>query len=265
MRWQEKLRITAGLPAADAVRGNIREVSALKIRIRFKKYGVMKFIGHLDVMRYFQKCMRRAEIDIAYSAGFSPHQIMSFAAPLGVGATSDGEYLDIEVNTTRSSEQSVKALNEVMAEGMEITSYRRLKDTDKKAMSIVAAAEYKVWVKDGYEVLPVDYEVLAKKFFDGQESIEILKKTKKGEKTVDLKKLIYAFNVSMEEGRPVFYMKVSSGSTDNLKPELVLLAFYQFLDGAFDPLVFQIHRLDVYGVMDDRLVSLGDMGEEIFF
>lgn len=48
----------------------------MKIRIRFRKYGVMKFIGHLDVMRYFQKAMRRAHIDICYSEGFSPHQIM---------------------------------------------------------------------------------------------------------------------------------------------------------------------------------------------
>lgn len=82
----------------------------MKIRIKFRKYGVMKFIGHLDMMRYFQKAMRRAEIDIAYSEGFSPHQIMSFAAPLGVGITSDGEYLDIEVHSTRSSIESVKAL-----------------------------------------------------------------------------------------------------------------------------------------------------------
>lgn len=72
----------------------------MRIRIKFKKYGAMKFIGHLDMMRYFQKAMRRAEIDICYSEGFSPHQIMSFAAPLGVGITSDGEYLDIEVNST---------------------------------------------------------------------------------------------------------------------------------------------------------------------
>mgnify|MGYP001042815149 CR=1 FL=1 len=69
----------------------------MKIRIKFAKQGTMKFIGHLDVMRYFQKAMRRADVDIRYSEGFSPHQIMSFAAPLGVGITSDGEYLDIEV------------------------------------------------------------------------------------------------------------------------------------------------------------------------
>ena len=58
----------------------------------------MKFIGHLDIMRYLQKVMRRADIPIAFTQGFSPHMIMSFANPLGVGVTSDGEYFDIELN-----------------------------------------------------------------------------------------------------------------------------------------------------------------------
>ena len=69
----------------------------MKVRIKFSKNGPVKFIGHLDVMRYFQKAIRRAEVDIAYSKGFSPHQIMSFAAPLGVGQTSESEYFDIEL------------------------------------------------------------------------------------------------------------------------------------------------------------------------
>ena len=90
----------------------------MRIRIKFRKNGVMRFVGHLDIMRYFQKAMRRADIDIAYSEGFSPHQIMSFAAPLGVGITSDGEYLDIEVKSTDSTEVSLRALNAVMADGM---------------------------------------------------------------------------------------------------------------------------------------------------
>ena len=77
----------------------------MKIRIKFRKYGTMKFIGHLDVMRYFQKAIRRAEVNIRYSEGFSPHQIMSFAAPLGVGITSEGEYVDIEVLDTENSKK----------------------------------------------------------------------------------------------------------------------------------------------------------------
>ena len=90
----------------------------MKLRIKFSKHGVLKFIGHLDVMRYFQKAIRRAGIDIAYSSGFSPHQVMSFAAPLGVGLESNGEYMDIEVNSLTSSQQVMDALNGQMADGI---------------------------------------------------------------------------------------------------------------------------------------------------
>ena len=116
----------------------------MKIRIKFSKQGAMKFIGHLDTMRYFQKAMRRADVDIRYSEGFSPHQIMSFAAPLGVGLTGSGEYLDIEVLSTDSSAEMVKRLNDTMVEGVEVLSYRKLPDDAENAMSIVAACDYTI-------------------------------------------------------------------------------------------------------------------------
>ena len=124
----------------------------MKIRIKFRKWGVMKFIGHLDMMRYFQKAVRRANIDIKYSEGYSPHQIMSFAAPLGVGITSDGEYFDIEVESTRSSKESIEAFNATMVDGVEVISYVKLPDHAKTAMSIVAAADYQLSYKEGYEI-----------------------------------------------------------------------------------------------------------------
>ena len=139
----------------------------------------MKFIGHLDIMRYFQKVMRRAEVDIRYSEGFSPHQIMSFAAPLGVGLTSNGEYVDIEVLSTDSSAAMIKRMNEVMVENTKILSYRRLEDASKNAMSIVAAADYTLRFREGYE--PEDLEEFFKSLSDfySQEQILITKQTKK--------------------------------------------------------------------------------------
>ncbi len=97
----------------------------MKVRIKFRKYGALKFIGHLDVMRFFQKAMRRAEIPIAFTGGYSPHMIMSFANPLGIGLTSDGEYFDIELKEPISSEAAVRQLNQVMVEGIEVLSFRR--------------------------------------------------------------------------------------------------------------------------------------------
>lgn len=238
----------------------------MKIRIKFRKYGVMKFIGHLDIMRYFQKAMRRAEIDIAYSEGFSPHQIMSFAAPLGVGIVSDGEYLDIEVHSTRSSKESVERLNQAMVEGAEVVSYIKLPDQAKTAMSIVAAADYYVYYKEP-AACPLTVEELQAKvhdFYEVPEEILITKKTKKSEKVMDLKQLIYNFKVVEREGQPCFYLKVCTGSTDNVKPELVLEAFYEFLGQEYPGMALQIHRIDVYAAGENNsFVSLGEMGENI--
>lgn len=237
----------------------------------------MKFIGHLDMMRYFQKAIRRAGIDIAYSEGYSPHQIMSFAAPLGVGVTSDGEYFDIEVNSTKSSEDSIAALNRVMVEGISILEYKRLPDTAKTSMSLVAAADYLVYVKPGYEPLASTVEELQRKvqvFYEKQSEISITKQTKKREIEMDLKPLIYEMkalnlkdvkalqelsvknpeilSISQEDGNiPALFLKVCTGSTDNIKPELVLEAFCHFLGLPYEALGFQIHRLEVYAKADE--------------
>ena len=96
----------------------------MKVRIKFAKSGVMKFIGHLDVMRFFQKVMRRADIPIAFSGGYSPHMIMSFAQPLGIGLTSDGEYLDIELTEPIDSKEAVARMNAVSVEGIEMVRCR---------------------------------------------------------------------------------------------------------------------------------------------
>ncbi|MCI5621413.1 MAG: TIGR03936 family radical SAM-associated protein [Lachnospiraceae bacterium] len=238
----------------------------MKIRIKFQKSGVMKFIGHLDMMRYFQKAMRRADIDIAYSEGFSPHQIMSFAAPLGVGITSDGEYLDIEVHETLSSEEAVAALNRVMVEGVSVVSYRKLPDQAKTAMSIVAAADYDVYYKDEKDCSFTLSELQDKahQFYHEAKEILVTKQTKKSEKIMDLRQLVYDFQVREREGVPAYFIRVSTGSVDNVKPELFLEAFYQFLGAEYPESKLQIHRLEVYAKnSDDTFVSLEDMGEDI--
>lgn len=235
----------------------------MKVRIKFSKQGPVKFIGHLDVMRYFQKAMRRAGIDIKYSEGFSPHQIMSFAAPLGVGLTSTGEYMDIEVNSMTDCETMVNQLNSVMVEGIRVLECHKLDDHAKNAMSIVAAADYTLTFREGKE--PEDLQ----SFFAGlsefykQEEIVMVKKTKKGEREVNLKPSIY--ELKSFEGR--IFMKVSAGSQDNLKPELVMEAYDKWRGSSCPEFAFQVERNEVYGNTGDEnqrnLVPLGLIGEAV--
>ena len=236
----------------------------MKIRVKFRKWGSMKFIGHLDMLRYFQKAVRRADIDICYSSGFSPHQIMSFAAPLGVGITSDGEYFDIEVHSTKSTKESIDAFNETMAEGVEVTGYVQLPDNAKTAMSIVTAADYVLSYKGGYES-PYSVEEWKEKLndvFHAQKQFLIIKKTKKSEKEMDLKPLVYTFEVVEKDEKPAFSICVSTGSVDNIKPELLLSSVYEKLGLEYNPFAIAIHRNDVYTTDEktNKLVSLLELG-----
>lgn len=255
----------------------------MKIRIKFRKQGAVKFVGHLDIMRYFQKVMRRADVDIRYSEGFSPHQIMSFAAPLGVGLTSNGEYVDIEVNSTESSEEMVKRINAVNVEGISVTSYRKLPDSAKNAMSLVAAADYTMWFKDGYEPEDEDGFWTGLSHFLEKPSISIVKKTKKGVKEIDLKPYLYEIVIKSpfkgstwkedssdspeRQGAGRIFMKLSAGSSVNIRPEQVIGAYYEAMGQEYPPFAFQIQREEVYGDQGGenghRFVSLEEYGETI--
>ena len=234
----------------------------MKIRIKFAKQGVMKFIGHLDIMRYFQKAMRRGDIDIAFTEGFSPHMIMSFAAPLGVGITSNGEYVDIEIRTPISSAQAVKQLNDVMVDGMEILSFRQIPDGKaSKAMSLVAAADYTVQFREGYE--PQEgWEEKIRAFFL-KDTITVLKKTKKSEVETDIKPMIYDLSVNDKK----VFMRLATGSAANLKPELVMEAFAAYAGFELKEFALLVNREEVYADMgtdgERNLISLEDLGEDI--
>lgn len=213
----------------------------MKIRIKFAKYGTMKFIGHLDMMRFFQKAIRRANIDIKYSEGFSPHQVMSFAAPLGVGIESKGEYMDIEVLSMTSAEDMKHNLNKVMVEGVDVLSVSILPDHTKNAMASVAAASYLIQMKEGS--FPIDRLEDKLRSFYNQETIPYRKETKKSVVELDLKQGIYEIGT---DSAGAVSMLVNASSSGNLKPMMIFEKFCQFAGVDIPASSCQITRLETY-------------------
>ena len=232
----------------------------MNIRMKFKKHGCMKFIGHLDIMRYFQKAIRRAGIDVTYTTGFSPHQVMSFAAPLGVGHYSNGEYLDIEVNSHQGRQDMIERLNGAMVPGIVIENIVALGENAGNAMASVAAAAYTLEWKEGYEV-PSDLETFVTDFY-AKDSIMVTKQTKKSTLELDLKPGIYEMKATADS----IYILVDASSSGNIKPTLLLEAFYSFVGKEFDPLAIQITREETYTDIGKngkrKLVPLDAVGED---
>lgn len=249
----------------------------MKIRIKFAKYGTMKFIGHLDMMRFFQKAIRRADIDIKYSEGFSPHQIMSFAAPLGVGVESVGEYFDMEVLSMTDENEMKDALNQVMVEGVKILSVTILPDKAKNAMASVAAAAYQIHLKEGGFDIP-DLAAAVDAFY-AQERIPYTKETKKSVLEMDLKQGIYemyagetqvmeavmsaaAAQLITDPAKkyltvPCIRMMVDASSGGNIKPTVVFEKFCAFAGCEIPLSAVQVTRLETY----TNLAKEGEPGQ----
>ena len=233
----------------------------MKLRIKFSKHGVLKFIGHLDVMRYFQKAIRRAGIDICYSSGFSPHQVMSFAAPLGVGLESNGEYMDIEVNSIISTEVVKDALNKQMVDGIEVLEVTLLPDNAGNAMASVAAAAYTIKFREEYKPEFLDASAISR-FYKEQEEIIVTKKTKRSESTFDIKPFIYKMEYIDETA--AISLTVDASSANNIKPTLVMKAFYEMNNAQLDEFGLLITREETYMNVGDEenrvLKPLGYIG-----
>lgn len=238
------------------------EEGNVKLRIKFSKHGVLKFIGHLDVMRYFQKAIRRAGIDIAYSAGFSPHQIMSFAAPLGVGLESNGEYMDIEVNSLTSSKAFMDDLNAQMVDGIKILEAKLLPDNAGNAMASVAAARYTIAFREGLKPQFLTDSVVVD--FFSQEQIIVTKQTKKSETTFDMKPFL--FECLFDEKNEAVRLTVDASSSGNIKPALVMKALYDQNHAVFDEYALLITREETYINMGSegamQLEPLGFVGSD---
>lgn len=164
--------------------------------------------------------------------------------------------MDIEVNETISSKEAVRRLNQVMVEGMQVLSYRKIPDGKaSNAMSLVAFADYTAAFREGKEPCADWKERLPE--FSSLPAILIVKKSKKSEKEVDIRPMIQKLYLQ-DDGR--IFMRLSSGSASNLKPELVMDAFAAYLGTEQDPFSLLVNRVELY---DEHMVSLEELGEEI--
>lgn len=249
----------------------------MKVRVRFAKYGSIRYLGHLDMMRFFQKAIRRAQLPIAYSEGFHPHQIMSFASPLGVGITSDGEYMDLTLVEDMDCGEIANRLQEQMTEEVRIVSVHHLKDDCHKAMAILEAASYLVFFRtyEGKQELSASLLSDAiRQYITEAEQVLVEKATKKSTREVDLKPLIYEIDAMdgfdlaladtivpdwreneflLNEKDPYFTMTLCARSSDNVKPKLLLDYLLGKIGIQEDEFSVGIHRIDMLAGETNRV------------
>lgn len=212
-------------------------------RIKFEKREEVKYIGHLDTMRTFTRCIKRTNLPIKFSSGFNPRVQLSFALPLAVGVTSESEYVDLELNGDIEPQEVIDELSKTLPTGFKLLSCIKLEKT-KSLMSMVKEAIYEINFDGNFDNAENTASQI-KKLFDG-ENIKIIKTGKANkEESINIKPLIIDFNVDVINYRTICVkVHCTAGSKDNLNPNYIVQAIKNMV-GEENVEDFDIHRKEL--------------------
>jgi len=193
-----------------------------RLRVTFTRGDEMKYITHLDMMRFWERALRRAEVPVFNSEGFSPHPQIALAAPLAVGTTSDCELLDVFLEQRITPRAFIDALSPQLPPAVTIASAQEVGLTLPSLQADVRAAEYEV---DAPLAEGFDVKGAVRRLLDA-ESIPWQHKRDEEMKSYDLRPLVHEIGVIGREGTSVrLRMLLCNDSTNGAgRPEQVALA-----------------------------------------
>lgn len=209
------------------------------VRIIFSKTGRAKYTSHLDTMRTMSRAFKRSGLPVWYTQGFNPHMYINFALPIALGYESICESMDIRLTEEIPLSEVVDKLNKALPPGFEAVSAAAPASDPKE----ITWADYTVRLI--YHDTKTDAVVAKLDAFLKLPVIEVVKKSKKGEKTVDIKPLSQVLSIKEEQPAVYLNLRMASGITVNINPTLLLKAFYSFCD--FEPDGVKITRTAILG------------------
>ncbi|SNS35003.1 radical SAM-linked protein [Anaerovirgula multivorans] len=236
-----------------------------RIRSKFYKKDDMIFISHLDLVRLFERAFRRARIPIAYTQGFNPHPIMAFATALGIGISSEGEYIDIEVTEKIELKEFMDRLNNVLPKGLEVINSQYISKDQDSLMAIIQFSSYAVKI---ILTEKIDLEELKDKlnsFLDLKEIIEIKEKKKKKSYKKSYKNQVQEINirdhikhiniVKKEDNQVLLDMLLATGSSGNLKPETVVKKLQEKMELPIELDKTRVHRIELFKEIEPHFLT----------
>jgi radical SAM-linked protein len=201
----------------------------MRIRITFAKQGALRYTGHLDLHRLWERAARRAELPLAYSQGFHPQPKMNIAAALPLGFSSRCEVLDMRLEREIPLDGLREKLQGTLPTGIQVSSVETVDDKLPALQTQVASAEYEVTLTDSSTSLRVDGSELKGKIDSIMES-ESLIRERRG-KTYDLRPLIEELKILDSDGSPTtqelapaqrIFMRLAAREGATGRPEEVL-------------------------------------------
>ncbi len=209
--------------------------------MKFSKMGRARYISHLDLMHTLQRSMARCEMPLWFTEGFNQHAYISVALPLSTGYSGEWELLDFNLLTDDVPAGLLESLNATLPEGLMGQEIYALADGGMPIRDI-AWSKYRItW--HFVAGIPAGFVQAVGDLF-AQEDIQIVKRSKRGEKEINMREYMRDFSLSVV-GNDVICQTITAAGNNNMSPEYLTKAVRQYLpDFTIDGDAY--HRLCVY-------------------
>ena len=209
----------------------------MRAMIRFGKQPRLRFISHLDLQRFFQRALNRTGLPIAWTQGFNPHPILSFGSALALGWTSEYEILDVKLSAPMGRRRTEDAMRAALPVDLPVLEVRMVDDRHPAPMAMVRASDYEITLSGETAAATL----AAAEEFLRRESVMAVRKTKSGERKVDIRPMA----LLLEREGDVLSARLMLTEKDTLKPDLLVRALAE-IAGAEVP-EMRIHRRCLLG------------------
>lgn len=226
----------------------------MRMLLQFQKDASVRHLGLLDLQRTMQRALRRSGLPISYSKGYSPHINMSFASALSVGVPGVAEILDVSLVADVTEAECLEKMNAVLPPALKASAVRLIDDKHPALMGQLKQASYDIHL----EGEATDALCDAIPAFLAQTEIMAIRKTKSGEKLVDIRPMIHRFEVvAREEKKAQLFAQVSFEERATCKPDVLMGALSAFAQTEL-PCV-RMCRTGLYGEKDGVMAPLMEL------
>lgn len=209
----------------------------MRAMIRFGKRPRLRFISHLDLQRFFQRALNRTGLPVAFTQGFNPHPILSFGSALALGWTSEYEILDFKLSVPMGRKRTEEAMRAALPEDLPVLEVKLVDDRHPAPMAMVRASDYAISLSGETAQATMD----AVDAFLAREHVPAIRKTKSGEKEVDIRPLA----IALEKTENGLSARLKLTETDTLKPDLLVRTLAEL--AGVEPPEARIHRVCLLG------------------
>jgi radical SAM-linked protein len=217
---------------SDEVQVATEVVSRQRLRVTFTRDLTLKYIGHLDMAKTWQRILRRADWPLAYSEGFNPQPKITFAAALPVGCTSDHEVMDAVLSPALDIDVARAQLERALPPGIKLRSIEPVALNAPALQTQLLSTEFEIIVED-----PIAIAALPDRVREFQSATEVMRE-RRG-KTYNLRPLVQSLSIEVEPDRAVIRSSLQGTESGTGRPDELIAAL------GVDPATTHIKRINL--------------------